>query len=945
MYRRTVAAAVLAAAMAAGPASSALAQGDTERPTLNVATLAPLGPAQYGTGTGGVNPVFGTGVGIWFVKTGATFDGVTLNLSAADNVAVERLQYSLDNGANWIDVPITPGPSVTGAPKITQEGNTNVRYRAIDAAGNVSLGAPAATTLNQPAAAGADRIRLQSTTGRAAGDVLVIDTGDNQETAMIASIITPAPGTNPNVALTAPLTRAHAAGVTVSATPPFRAIAVPIDTRRPETTFPTVVNNRVAHSQMVTPTRTDPTPGSGGTAIRAAELDGAFTYPQTLDASKLSLGRHTWALTAGDAAGNGSKTTLTFLVTTSYGDVDTFLTRFTTAGTISAATAAALRDKLTAARTADEAGNEPDAITILESFVEQARSDVATAAARNLLIEDAQDLIRQARGITLPDPPDLGVQVVDARGANQHPLATPLPSGSNPGAGYRVLVIANRSDGFRHEHIPTTARMIQQLGEDYGFDVDVYDFVYPALSVPNPFTTTENLKKYKVIVGNSSVGLNTFVTGRTCTAAAPCEGLPEGSIVNEQAAFQGYIEGGGGFVSIHGASDSMQNWPFYVDMIGGSFRNHGNASAGMQPQCGSCNIAEVITEDGTHPSTQHFDKRWAVMDELYNFTSPPREKVHPLLLLNDSSFSSQIGATVGTQTANAIPGFGPDHPISWCLNYKQGRVFAQVMMHNWELNYDPKFQRNILKGIEWAAGLIPGNCVTHREVTRFLDAEEAAGSVTPGAAAAGRNLVSSAYTRYLEKNYSAAVVDINALRELAQDAGTGQAGARSQLLSKAQQLKDWMLVLGGADVEEGQVSGTVPATLSLSVGPAASLGSFVPGVSRDYTASLGATVTSTGGDAALTVTDPSSVAPGRLVNGAFALPQALQASATSAKGTGGAFGPIGGAASPLALLSYSEPVSNDAVTINLKQSIAASDGLRTGTYGKTLTFTLSTTAP
>ena len=497
--RRAFAAAVLATAVSAAPAP---AQGDTERPVLGIATLAPLGPAQYGTGTGGVNPVFGTGVGIWFVKTGATFDGVTLNLAATDNVAVEKLQYSLDNGANWIDVPVTPGPSVTAAPKISQEGNTNVRYRAIDTSGNVSLGASAATTLNQAAAAGADRVRLQSTAGRAAGDVLVIDTGANQETATIASIITPAPPSpNPNVVLTAPLALAHAAGAAVSATPPFRAIAVPIDTRRPETTFPTVINNRIGHSQTVTPTRTDPTPGSGGTAIRAAELDGAFAYPQSLDASQLSLGKHTWALTAGDGAGNGSKTTLTFLVTTSYGDVDTFLTRFATAGTISAATATALRDKLTAARTADEAGEEPTAITILESFVDQARSDVATASARNLLIGDAQDLIRQARGVTLPDPPDLGIQVVDARGANQHPLVTPLASGSNPGASYRVLVIANRSDGFRHEHIPTTTRMIQQLGADYGFDVDVYDFVYPAQSIPNPFTTTENLNKYKVIVG------------------------------------------------------------------------------------------------------------------------------------------------------------------------------------------------------------------------------------------------------------------------------------------------------------------------------------------------------------------------------------------------------------------------------------------------------------
>src|SRR4051794_29397924 len=52
------------------------------------------------------------------------------------------------------------------------------------------------------------------------------------------------------------------------------------------------------------------------------------------------------------------------------------------------------------------------------------------------------------------------------------------------------------------------------------------------------------------------------------------------------------------------------------------------------------------------------------------------------------------------------------------------------------------------------------------------------------------------------------------------------------------------------------VGGTVPATLSLTLGPAASFGAFQPGVTRDYPASTTANVISTAGDAALTVSDP-----------------------------------------------------------------------------------------
>lgn len=140
------------------------------------------------------------------------------------------------------------------------------------------------------------------------------------------------------------------------------------------------------------------------------------------------------------------------------------------------------------------------------------------------------------------------------------------------------------------------------------------------------------------------------------------------------------------------------------------------------------------------------------------------------------------------------------------------------------------------------------------------------------------------------------------------------------------------------------VGGNVQSTLGLSLGnatPSASLGTFVAGVANDYVATLPATVTSTGGNAKLTVTDPSGVSAGHLVNGSFSLPQALQAAATN--GGAPAFAPIGG--SPLTLLSYSAPVSNDPVTLWLKQSIGKSDPLRTGKYAKTLVFTLSTTSP
>jgi hypothetical protein len=78
-------------------------------------------------------------------------------------------------------------------------------------------------------------------------------------------------------------------------------------------------------------------------------------------------------------------------------------------------------------------------------------------------------------------------------------------------------------------------------------------------------------------------------------------------------------------------------------------------------------------------------------------------------------------------------------------------------------------------------------------------------------------------------------------------------------------------------------------------------------------------VTSTAGDATLT-TDG-----GTLSNGAFSLAEPLGVTFSKS--------------------SWSAPVSNDAVTIGFQQHIDASEALRTGSYSKTLTFTLSTTNP
>src|SRR6185436_3376892 len=144
---------------------------------------------------------------------------------------------------------------------------------------------------------------------------------------------------------------------------------------------------------------------------------------------------------------------------------------------------------------------------------------------------------------------------------------------------------------------------------------------------------------------------------------------------------------------------------------------------------------------------------------------------------------------------------------------------------------------------------------------------------------------------------------------------------------------------------DGGASGSVPPTLSLTLGPAAMFAPFTPGVGQTYEASTTANVISTAGDALLSVADPSSNNTGHLVNGAFFLPQPLQARARNATNTGTAYNNVGSSASPLNLLTWNGPVSNDALSLEFSQLVKSTDPLRTGTYAKALTFTLSTTTP
>ncbi|MEU6143689.1 ThuA domain-containing protein [Streptomyces sp. NPDC047081] len=231
------------------------------------------------------------------------------------------------------------------------------------------------------------------------------------------------------------------------------------------------------------------------------------------------------------------------------------------------------------------------------------------------------------------------------------------PASSHPGAAGKRVLVFSKTAGFRHDSIPTGIEAVKQLGTDGGFTVD-------ATEDAGAFTG-KNLGRYDAVVFLSTTG----------------------DVLNDaqQAAFEGYIRHGGGYVGIHAAADTEYDWAFYGGLAGAYFQSHP-----------AIQQATVDVEDRAHPSTSGLARTWDRTDEWYNYRSNPRDRVHVLASLDESSY------TGGTMNG--------DHPIAWCQNYQGGRAFYTGLGHTKESYAEPAFRAHLLGGIRWATGDAQADC-------------------------------------------------------------------------------------------------------------------------------------------------------------------------------------------------------------------------------------------
>ncbi|MCK1822620.1 ThuA domain-containing protein [Streptomyces sp. XM83C] len=144
-----------------------------------------------------------------------------------------------------------------------------------------------------------------------------------------------------------------------------------------------------------------------------------------------------------------------------------------------------------------------------------------------------------------------------------------------------------------------------------------------------------------------------------------------------------YVEAGGGFVGVHAAACTEDDWPYYRDLLGARFTRH----PALQP-------GTAVVGDAAHPATRHLPPRWDLTDEWYDFDAGAREAVRVLLSADESSYEGG--------------GMGADHPLAWCHGHGAGRVFYTALGHTSQLWADPVFLAHVRGGIDWAAGAADG---------------------------------------------------------------------------------------------------------------------------------------------------------------------------------------------------------------------------------------------
>ena len=242
----------------------------------------------------------------------------------------------------------------------------------------------------------------------------------------------------------------------------------------------------------------------------------------------------------------------------------------------------------------------------------------------------------------------------------------------------RVLVFS-KTVGFRHESIKNGKEMFLSLGKQHDFKVDTTENARMFVD--------DSLKRYSAVVFLST-------TGDVLDHA-------------QESALERYVQAGGGFMGIHGASGAEYKWPWYGKLLGARFESH-------PPKL---QMGEIHLTEGDHVATVDLPNPWDFVEEWYNFTSIS-PNVNVLGSVNESSYEGGK--------------HGDNHPIFWKQKFDGGKSFYTALGHRPEAYRDSLFIRHIMGGLNYVIGdnlpldygkatTLPAPDEAHLERTVLLD--------------------------------------------------------------------------------------------------------------------------------------------------------------------------------------------------------------------------------
>ncbi|MBT9188408.1 ThuA domain-containing protein [Zobellia russellii] len=224
--------------------------------------------------------------------------------------------------------------------------------------------------------------------------------------------------------------------------------------------------------------------------------------------------------------------------------------------------------------------------------------------------------------------------------------------GNQKREGKPKVLVFSKTSGWKHKSIPAGIAAIQKLGGEQGFEVDT--------TKNSELFNEDNLKQYSAIIFLSTT-LNVLDA-------------------KQEAAFERYIQAGGGFVGVHAAADTEYDWGWYTKLVGAQFRSHPKGT----PE------ADFIVTDRNFGATEFFtDSVWHRSDEIYNYNKLNPD-VHVVMTVDESTYEG------GTN--------GDNHPFAWYHEYDGGRAFYTGAGHTDETFSEELFLKHLLGGINYAIG-------------------------------------------------------------------------------------------------------------------------------------------------------------------------------------------------------------------------------------------------